>query len=241
MKRGPPGVVAELAAQVPYVHLEDVLVTLEVEPPGGVEELLPGEHDAWVTPERVEENELEGGQLHRGPADGDLAARRVDDEVGHVDHAFSVRPWSGALSPQERLNPRHELARGERLGEVVVAANLEAHDPVDLLGPCREEDDKRIGEGPDAEEDLEPVEPGQHDVEDHDVGQEGADLLDRVRPVGGLGNRHPLSLQEPPNDRTDRRLVVDDEHACRAVGRDHGRNRRRCQPTTVIVPRMPAS
>ena len=89
------GVVAELAAQVPDVHLEHVLVTLEVEPPGGVEELLTGEHDAGVAPERLEDRELEGGQLHGSPADGDLAARRVDDEVGDPEHAVALRAGPG--------------------------------------------------------------------------------------------------------------------------------------------------
>ena len=36
-------------------------------------------------------------------------------------------------APQERLDARHELARRERLGEVVVAADRETDDAVDLL------------------------------------------------------------------------------------------------------------
>ena len=124
-------------------------------------------------------------------------------------------------------------------------------------GPRREEDHERVGEGPDPEEDLEPVEARQHDVEDDDVRREGARLLDGGRAVGGLGDQHPLALEEPPHDAriggsssTTRTRIGLAGWSCaprwgvarRAVGDglrpSYGAA---SQPTTVIVPLMPAS
>jgi len=67
-------------------------------------------------------------------------------------------------------NPRDELAWIERFRQVVVRAELKAHDSVDVVAARREHDD---GEGrfrANASEHVEAAEPRQHHVE-HDEGE----------------------------------------------------------------------
>ena len=50
-----------------------------------------------------------------------------------------------AASAHDRPHARDELAGAERLHDVVVGAELEAHDPVDLLAASGEHDDRDVG------------------------------------------------------------------------------------------------
>lgn len=164
------------------------------------------------------------------------------------------------------MDAGHQLARRERLGQVVVAADRETDDAVQLLRSSREEDDVRIGEGPDQAEDLEPVEARQHDVEDHHVRDERECLIDGRRAIRGLGDQHPSRSTKP---RTTLRIGASSSTTRTRIGlvgltmcsspAMGGRTRprgagssdqsilgaaARClrrQSTTVIVPVMPAS
>jgi hypothetical protein len=53
-----------------------------------------------------------------------LAAVQVDGRG--VEDEAAVRPWPAQRCAQDGLQPRQQLARLERLGQVVVGAQLEA-------------------------------------------------------------------------------------------------------------------
>ena len=56
------------------------------------------------------------------------------------------RPATRPRPAQERLDARHQLARAEGLGQVVVGTDGEADDPVDLLAPRGEHQHVGVGE-----------------------------------------------------------------------------------------------
>ena len=66
----------------------------------------------------------------------------VDDEVA-VDQRAAARR-GGAGPAQHRVDPQHQLARAERLGDVVVGADLEPDDPVGLLAERGQHDDRHV-------------------------------------------------------------------------------------------------
>ena len=73
---------------------------------------------------------------------------------------------------QQRLDPAHQLAQAERLGQVVVGAELEADDLVDLVVARGQDEDRHLGAGrAQAAQDLEPVDARQADVEHDEVGR----------------------------------------------------------------------
>ena len=75
-------------------------------------------------------------------------------------------------APQERLDPAHQLAQPERLGQVVVGAELQADDLVDLVVAGRQDEDRRLGAGrAEPAQDLEAVDARQADVEHDEVGR----------------------------------------------------------------------
>ena len=89
-----------------------------------------------------------------------------------------------ARSAQHRSHPRHELLRAERLHQVVVGAELQADDPVGLLAPRGEHDDRRAGRAPELARDVEAVHAGQ--------------TRGRARPGRG---RSPRSARDAPPSR----------------------------------------
>jgi hypothetical protein len=57
-----------------------------------------------------------------------------------------VRP--APVTAQHRLHPGSDLPGTERLGHVVISADAGADESVDLLRPCRAQDDVGVTEGP---------------------------------------------------------------------------------------------
>ena len=119
---------------------------------------------------------------------------------------------SGVRAPQHRPHARRELPRRERLRHVVVRAELEADDPVGLLAPCGQQDDRQVGARPDPAAELEPVDPRQHDVEDHEPRALGLEQLPGGGAVAGLERAEAVALEVAQDDLADDRLVVNDEH-----------------------------
>ena len=77
--------------------------------------------------------------------------------------------WRGArlVAAQDGADARRQFARVEGLGEVVVGAQFEADDAVDILAAGGEHHDRNFALLAQAAEDFEAVDAGQHDVEDH--------------------------------------------------------------------------
>ena len=128
-----------------------------------------------------------------------------------------VDPTVGGRAAQHALHARDELARVERLRQVVVGADLEPDDLVDVLVARGEHDDRHVGALADAAADLDPVHVGQVEVEDDQRRHLGGD---RVQRPGARADRpHAVAgvLQVERDERRDRLLVLDDEHRGRAA------------------------
>ena len=117
-----------------------------------------------------------------------------------------------AVPAQDRLHPGGHLPGAERLGDVVVGTDPQAHELVDLLGAGGDQDDVHVAEGPHLAQHLKPVNAGQHHVKQHQVGRVLPHLADRRFPVGGLGHGEPFRFQVSAQHGTDVRFIVDNEH-----------------------------
>ena len=105
-------------------------------------------------------------------------------------------------------DPRDELAQPERLDDVVVRAELEPDDAVDLLALRRDHDDRHVRAGPQLAADREAVDIGQPNVEQHEVGRR---RVEGFLPGGDTGDLEALR-REPLDERLrDRVFVLDDE------------------------------
>jgi D-alanyl-D-alanine carboxypeptidase/D-alanyl-D-alanine-endopeptidase (penicillin-binding protein 4) len=157
-------------------------------------------------PEQVE---LLRRQLHRPAASCHLPRRRVDLQLADGDPRLAERGRHGAT--KDGAHARGKLARRERLGDVVVGAELEPDDPIGLLPTRREHDHGQLGAGADPAAEREPVGAGQHDVEHDEVGQLALEQLAGTVAVGGLERAVAVALEIAHDDLAHDRLVVDHE------------------------------
>ena len=113
----------------------------------------------------------------------DLAAVGADPTAGPPDLDRServvgprcLRRVGGRGSPEDGGDPSNELAGAEGLRHVVVGPHRQPDQHVRLLVARREHHHRDPSIGLDAPAHLEPVEPGQQEIEHHDVGPEVGD------------------------------------------------------------------
>ena len=74
-----------------------------------------------------------------------------------------------AQAAQDGADAGNHLARAERLGNVIVAAEFEADDAVDLVGTGGQEQDRDVGLPAQTAADVETADIGQADIEDDQI------------------------------------------------------------------------
>ena len=162
----------------------------------------------------LEQLELPQRQADPGAVEEDLVGVEVETETPAVEKLVRGRDLLAMGAPHDRTDARHELARAEGFGDVVVGAQLEAEHAIHLGRLRGQHDDwktlRRLGH-PELAADLEAVGAGQHEVE-HD---ERRALLRDLR-EGGLARlrfAHGVAvlLEVEANELADVLLVLHDE------------------------------
>ncbi len=175
----------------------------------------------------VEESEREGAAV---PAGADQLLLQAHLEVLVVvaarqavaDGHLAQRREAG----QVRADPRHQLRRVERLGQVVVAAHLQAAHALLDVAAAGDEDDRhelqrRIGAHAAAH--LESVHLAEEHVEDDEVRALAQDRLVRVGGIAAAGGEEPGRAQHGFGRARGHQVVVDDQHPGRHVLEGHAR------------------
>ena len=197
----------ELLAQIAHVGLDDVAVAAEVVVPDVVEDLRLGQHVARVEHEVAQQVELGRGQVDRVAAAPHLVRALVELEIGEAQDAVVLGLVAGP--PQDGVHAGDHLGQGERLGHVVVAADGQAGQLVlERVAGGEEEDGHADAVGAESPGHLEPVEVGQHHVEDDEVRRVLLGLGQRLAPGHRLVDREPLVAQRRRHRIDDRGLVV---------------------------------
>src|SRR5690242_21870120 len=91
----------------------------------------------------------------------------MEREIAHPD--FVARPGGTAAALEDVLQPKQELARLKRFGDVVIDPDLEPLDALLGLGPGRQQAYWNVGNGLEVARQLKAALAGHHDVEDDDI------------------------------------------------------------------------
>src|SRR5215469_5852279 len=236
MRRGRPEAVAdatlrvdqrgakrvELAPQVAHVRLEHLGLPRVLPAPHVLQELLAGEHEPLVAHQVGEQPELGRRQLDGGARPADRPGLLVQFQIAGPERARAVCPGAGsgavggALAggaTQDRADPGHERLDGERLGDVVVAAEGQPGDGVRRGVAGREEDDRDVvGLRAEPPAYLEAVDVGEHDVQDDQVGLIAGGALQRLLAARPGGHDAAMELEGYLDELADVPLVIDNEH-----------------------------
>ena len=175
--------IADAAHGVEELGLE-VLVDLLAQPVhedvdgvgAGVEAVVPHvrhdhglrHHLAGMTHQVLEQRELARAQFDRAPLP--RSTRRVRRSRRRSATVSSVDSCAHLPASRQRLHAREQLREGEGLGEVVVAARLQALDAiVDRVAGAQEQHGRLHARATQRRDEAEAVEPRQHDVDDRGV------------------------------------------------------------------------
>ena len=170
---------------------------------------------------------------------GTVPSPRPERAAGRREGRYRVRDQAEPGAAQQRLHPGRDLAGREGLREVVVGAELEPDEAVDLVAAGGDHHDVGVAERADLAAHVGAVDVGQGEVERDQVGVEGPHELQRRAPLppsaprcrparararAGRGcprcRRRPapdgcVALDVPPTDRSRRDFRCDGQW-CRA-------------------------
>jgi hypothetical protein len=104
---------------------------LGLDAPDIAQQGIAGLDPAAPRQERVQEAKLQCGQAHLGIVDPGAMRVAIDLEPAEPDERRLALDAMHAA--QERADAQDQLAHAVRFDDVVVGADLEAHDPIDLL------------------------------------------------------------------------------------------------------------
>jgi len=179
--------------------------------PDGVQQRVAAEDQPRMARQVEQQVIFPAGQFDAPPIALHAVERWTDDQTGKTQLRL---PGSilQAGAPQDGVDPRHDLTRTEGLHDVVVGAQAEATNPVVHLTTGSDHQDGDLAGTPQRATDLQTIEAGQHQVENHHIGR----LLRR----GGQGSSavashvdgEAVAQQVAAEHVHDHRLVVDDEH-----------------------------
>jgi hypothetical protein len=141
---------------------------------------------------------------------GERALARRGRRRRRRPRARSSRPAT-ARPPQHGLDARDELARRERLRDVVVGAELEPDDAVGLLVARRQHQDRDARAAADAAGRLEAVDVRQPEIEDDDPRAPPVDGLEPAFAALFADDLEPGTLEVCADERADRVVVFDDD------------------------------
>ena len=153
------------------------------------------------------------GELYRAQPGHPAADVHPQRPVGERLRSVTEARRATVVPAQHGLHPQHQLPGRERLGHVVVRAELQAEHPVRLLAERGQHHDRHpVRAGPQPPADLQAIDHGQHQVEYDEVGLVAGDRGERGRAVTGVRHQVPGPFQVPAHHVADRPVVVDDEH-----------------------------
>src|SRR5579884_1132265 len=211
--------VSQLAPQLRDVHVDGARAAGIRHAPDEIEQALAREDDAGMLEEARQEVELLARELDRLACHRVLVGVAAQHDVARGEHLVLGAPVGAA---QDRLDPRGELSRRERLRDVVVRPELEPGHAVRLLVTGGEHHDRHLGAGPDLAADLEAVHSREPDVEHDETHGLAPQLGDRLLP-GPAPHHAPavLLLEILLDEASDRVVVLDQQEGASRCRRGH--------------------
>ena len=132
-------------------------------------------------------------------------------EIDGQGAALELRLVAGLGPPQHGTDAGQQLARVERLGDVVVRAQLESDDLVGVVPAGGDHDQGRVRVLADLARQREPVHARQHQIDEQDVEPLPRERLQRLPAVLGQNGLHPVLAEEFGEQRRQLAVVLDEQ------------------------------
>ena len=162
------------------------------------------------------------GQADDLRAVAQFAALQREGERAEARHAAVALRRRRAGAPQHRADAQQQLARFERLGEIIVDADLQPAHAIGRLGARGQHDDRHVGALAQAFGEGEAVFARHHHVEDDEVEGEVGEKAARLGGRGGDGDAMAVLRKIGRQQVAQAAVVVDHQHMGGVVGERRG-------------------
>src|ERR1039458_9045163 len=200
----------QLLAQVADVHVDGAIegcgfAVIEI-----LHEGVAGEDAAGGAHQHFENIEFEGGEFDAFAVGDHFAGAGVERDAVAFN-AVGGRRGTGLVAAQDGANAGGEFAGVEGLGQIIVGAEFQADDAVDILAAGGEHEHRDFGFEAEAAQDFEAIDAGEHDVEHHqiDAGLQGA-FQAAVALIGCLHGK-AFAAEELAQERGEFGVVIDQQ------------------------------
>jgi hypothetical protein len=175
------------------------------------EELAMRQDFPGVADERGEQSVFDWREMHWLPGDGHLPLGEVHVQIVQRECGLAgiIRVAGGV--PQGRAHARQQLADPEGLAHVVIGAGIEGGDLVPLLASRREHNDRQGGPFTQPADDIESVDVGEAEIENHNVGLARCRLDEAGLPRGRFEETVSVIPQGCAQEASDLRIIFDDK------------------------------
>ncbi len=217
------GIRFDQLAQARNLHVDRAVERTEFAAACELHQLVAGKRRARVLHEHLEQREFAGSERQRFAVFRQAARAEIERELAEVHDLLLARRRTGRLGgggpAQHGLYARDKLARIEWLRQIVVGADFEADDAVDVVAFGRQHDDRHfVAEPAQAPADRQAVFAGHHEIEHHQVEALAREpavhvvaIGDRAHAVALLGE---IAVQQFPQAG----VVIDDDDAGLGIG-----------------------
>ena len=177
------------------------------------EQILAGDDVSRTRSKMPKDLELAGGKLHSRPVH--LAQEPAEIQSDSTPLRL-FRLFRNAhiflAAPQQGADACHQLRHSKRLGHVVVRPKREPGHLRCLVAARRQHEDECLGIAvANLTAQIKAGDPRQHQVEDHDIGAEGADQLQGGRALASFLHVKALHLQGQSQTATDGGIIFYDQ------------------------------
>ena len=202
------GVWLDAGAQAAH-QLAQRLAISAFDAPNMINDRLARQNLTRVQEQQVEQAAFQGREHDgRAVAAPNLAPAAVEGEVAHLTHRRRQR-FAGAAQDGQR--PRHQLTGTERLGHVIIRAQVKAANDVILVVAHGQHDDGRRGLGADTLANRETVHFGQVDIQDDQVRLLCLPAAQRGLPVEGAKNLEAGAAQGKSDEVSKHAVIINDK------------------------------
>ncbi len=162
-------VVVDLAAHAADIDVDDVGGRVKIEIPDVLQQHRPRHHLTLVADQIFEDLEFPRQQIDFLAAAIGGPRHQIELEIADAQHRFLDH--RGA-APRQRLDPRQQLGKGERLDQIIVAAAAQAAHAVVDFAERADDQSRRINAGvAELPDDRQTVDAGKHAIDcQHGIG-----------------------------------------------------------------------
>lgn len=200
------------------MHIDAAIEDLVIPLADFLQKLIARLHPAAGPGQAEQQIIFDRSQREHAAAEKGAAGRRYDPKfsdhnivVGHgLDHRRAISP------ARDRAQTRQKFPGGKSLGQIIVRADLQTHDPVGLLAARGQHQHRHAGGSANPPQNFQPVDAGKHDIEKDRVPRTGRSLPYPVKAVVDRDHVVTERLEVIDQEAAELFVVVHQQDAARA-------------------------